>query len=250
MIVVWYKHTMLPSSLTECPPDGMKVSRSTVRDQAVIKLRSAIISGRLQPGQRLIEKDLCELVGVSRTSLREALRQLEGERLVHAPPHKGPSVAVPTPEAAAQIYQVRSVLERLAGSEAAIHATPEHVARLNRSVAAFAEAVSRQDPSSLVRLANEFYDVLLEASRHQVVADMLKSLHARISFLRATSMSTPGRPPQSLLEMRAIARAVARKDPKAAGAACARHVELAARAAFKRLAIKSPTRRGEKAVAA
>lgn len=223
--------------------DGMKISRNTVRDQAVEKLRSAIISGHLQPGQRLVEKDLCDRIGVSRTSIREALRLLEGEKLVYAPPHKGPRVVVPSPEEAAQIYEVRSVLERLAGSEAAIHATVEDIARLNASVAAFARAVARNDHSSLVQLANQFYDVLLDASRHRVVADMLRSLHARISFLRATSMSTPGRSKHSLVEMRAIARAVARRDSRTAGAACAKHVELAARAALNRLAGMKPAGR-------
>jgi GntR family transcriptional regulator, trigonelline degradation regulator len=58
--------------------NGYKVSRMTVRDQAVAKLKAAIVAGHLLPGQRLIERDLCELIGVSRTSIREALRLLDG----------------------------------------------------------------------------------------------------------------------------------------------------------------------------
>ena len=68
------------------------------------------------------------------------------------------------------------------------------------------------------------------------MADILKTLHARISLLRSTSMSTAGRATDSLREMRAIAKAIARRNPDAAATACARHVDLAAQAAFKGLA--------------
>ena len=169
--------------------DDMKIARSTVRDQAVEKLRTAILSGQLQPGQRLVEKDLCDRLGASRTSIREALRLLEGEKLIHAQAHKGPSVAVLSHEEAEQIYQVRAALERLAGSQAAIHATAAEISALKRSVDDFAAAVRKQDTLTLVRLANEFYDILLNASRNRVARDVLQSLNARISFLRAMSMS-------------------------------------------------------------
>lgn len=217
------------------PINEMKVARSTVRNQAVEKLRSAIIAGDLRPGQRLIEKDLCDRIGVSRTSIREALRLLEGEKLIHAPPHKGPCVAVISAEEAKQIYEVRAVLERLAGSRAAQYATKEDIARLKDAVNAFARAVAQGELTRLVALANEFYAILLAASRSHVAMDILNSLNARISFLRATSMSAPGRAPHSLVEMRVIAKAIERGDPRAAGAACARHVELAARAGLRQL---------------
>lgn len=215
---------------------GMRISHTMVRDLAVEKLRSAIIAGDLLPGQRLIEKDLCAQIGVSRTSVREALRMLEGEKLVHADSHKGPRVATLSAEEAGQVYEVRSLLEPVAGSRAAIHATPEQIGRLNSAVEEFGVAVSRDDRMALVRLAREFYDTLLEASQNQVMAEVLRSLNARISYLRATSMSAPGRAPHSFQEMLAISKAIARKDPEAAAAACAKHVDMAARAGIARLA--------------
>lgn len=214
---------------------GMKVSRIMVRDQTLERLRSAIIAGHLLPGQRLVEKDLCELIGVSRTSVREALRKLEGEKLVHAESHKGPRVTVPSLEEARQIYEVRSVLERLAAGRAATRATEDQVKRLFGAVEEFGRAVRVNDLMSLVRLANDFYEILLEASQHEVVADLLKSLNARISFLRSTSMSAPGRAALGLREMREIAKAIARRDSEAAGLACARHVDMAAKTALQRL---------------
>lgn len=224
---------------TDLPINEMKVLRSTVRDQAVEKLRSAIIGGHLRPGERLIEKELCDVMGVSRTSIREALRLLEGEKLIHARPHKGPCVAVPSLDQAKQIYEVRAGLERLAGSRAAKHATEDEIARLNDAVEAFAHAVRRRELTKLVALANQFYEILFGAARNQIALEILRSLNARISFLRATSMSAPGRAPQSLVEMRTIAKAIERRDPEAAGAACAKHVELAAAAGLAQLGRQS-----------
>jgi DNA-binding GntR family transcriptional regulator len=214
----------------------MKIVKNNVRELAVQKLRSAIISGQLQPGQRLVEKDLCHLTGVSRTSIREALRILEGERLIRAPANKGPSVAVLTSEEASQIYQVRAVLESLAVRAAAIHATEEEIGKLDDVVDRFARAAAAKDLMSLVKLAAEYYDILMTASRNEIVADILKSLHARVSFLRATSMSTPGRLPQSIAEMRAIVKAIEKKDPDAAAKASERHIARGSRAAIAGLA--------------
>ncbi|HWD15746.1 MAG TPA: GntR family transcriptional regulator, partial [Casimicrobiaceae bacterium] len=82
-----------------------------VRSQTVGNLRNAILTGRFAPGARLVEAELCRLLGVSRPSVREALRQLEAERLVVITPFKGPAVArIEWPEAE-QIYEVRALLE-------------------------------------------------------------------------------------------------------------------------------------------
>jgi DNA-binding GntR family transcriptional regulator len=80
---------------------------ATLRLLVEDKLRSAIATGRFKPGQRLIERELCELTGVGRTSIREALRQLEAEGLVTTIPHRGPSVSTISLDEARQLYSVR-----------------------------------------------------------------------------------------------------------------------------------------------
>src|SRR6201990_3769754 len=82
-----------------------------LRDQALERLRAAIISGHLPPGTRLIERELCEQMGVSRTSIREVLRGLEPEHLITVEPRRGPIVARLTREQIAEIYDVRTMLE-------------------------------------------------------------------------------------------------------------------------------------------
>jgi DNA-binding GntR family transcriptional regulator len=87
------------------------VRPNTLRRQVENALREAIMSGRFHPGQRLIERELCENLGVSRTSIREALRQLEAEKLICIVPHKGPTVASISLKEAEELYALRSVLE-------------------------------------------------------------------------------------------------------------------------------------------
>jgi DNA-binding GntR family transcriptional regulator len=214
----------------------LRVTPGTVRDQTYQRLKQAIISGHFAPGQRLVERDLCETVGVSRTSIREALRQLEADKLIFVEPHKGPCVTKLTAETAATIYEVRSVLESLAGQLAATRATDEEIAELDRSVKDFELAVAGGDLQQLVEIAARFYEILLTASRNPTIHEILNSLNARIAILRSTSMSDPGRSVVSASEMREIAQAIAARDPRRASTACATHVDRAAAAAKKLLA--------------
>src|SRR5512146_1240513 len=93
-----------------------------LREQVSDLLRREIVSMRLQPGQRLVERELIERIGVSRTTVREALRELAAEGLVTTIPQKGAIVAIPSPKEAAEVYEVRALLEGLAASEFATNA--------------------------------------------------------------------------------------------------------------------------------
>ena len=97
--------------------ESLRVERAPapIRSRVLDNLRQAILERELVPGQRLIERELVELTGVSRTSIREALRELAAEGLVTTIPNKGTVVAEVTAEEARQLYQVRSALEALAG---------------------------------------------------------------------------------------------------------------------------------------
>src|SRR6476646_3107006 len=115
----------------------------TVRSMVTQKLREAIMSGTLKPGQRLTERELGEMPGVSRPSIREALRHLEADGLVNTVPHRGPVVSTISLEEARQLYDARAVLEGFAGRECARLRHPDVVRRigdaLTRLKAAFAE---------------------------------------------------------------------------------------------------------------
>ena len=104
-----------------------------IREQIVHNLRVAIVQGQFKPGQRLIERELCELLGASRTPIREALRQLETELLIELKPNKGPVVAKVTKKDAEEIYQIRQLLESLACRLFAENASEKDIKRLRKS---------------------------------------------------------------------------------------------------------------------
>lgn len=205
---------------------------ATLRGQVEEKLREAIASGVFSPGQRLIERELCEILGVGRTSVREALRQLEAEGLIESLPHRGPSVSSISIDEAEQLYALRGLLEGYAGEQCAARADAAFLARLDRAVAAFVAAAGSGDREALVSTKTAFYDLLLNGCGNKFVAQTLTGLHNRINFLRFTSMTQPDRLTDSIAEIRGIAAAIRSGDVAAAGEACRRHIENAAQVAL------------------
>ncbi|MDH6297731.1 GntR family transcriptional regulator [Agrobacterium sp. CNPSo 2736] len=205
---------------------------ATLRTQVEDKLRQAISSGRFKPGQRLVERELCESIGVGRTSIREALRQLEAEGLITSYPHRGPVVSTITYEEAAQLYSVRALLESYAGKEFAENGTAQDIHTLNEAVAEFAEAAANGGGSRLIKAKTAFYDCLMQGSGNVFVKQMLTSLHNRVTLLRMTSMTQPGRLNHSVEEIKEIAAAITDRNGAKAAAACKYHIDMAAKVAL------------------
>lgn len=205
-----------------------------VRTQVLDNLRQAIVERQLVPGQRLIERELVELTGVSRTSIREALRELAAEGLVTAIPNKGTVVARVSAEEARQLYEVRSALEGLAGRLFVRNATQAQRNALVKALQRIERLAAKGSP--LINAKDSFYEVLFEGGGNEALRAVTAGLHARVSVLRALSLSVPGRSAQSLQEMRDIVDAVLAGDADAAARACSRHVEEAGRVGLQALA--------------
>ena len=210
---------------------NLRISPKTIQQQAAEKLRNAIIEGVFKPGERLVELELCEMLGVSRPSIREALRNLEAERLVDIIPNRGPQIPVLTWEHASEIYQVRALLEGEAASIAARKATPADLKMMRASLAAFGKAVRARDMKGEVASTADFYSHILRLCGNRIIEETLAGLLARINFLRERSMSLPGRPKVSLQEMKAILEAIEAGNGNAARSAAIKHVENAHRTA-------------------
>jgi DNA-binding GntR family transcriptional regulator len=204
----------------------------TVRSMVRAKLRDAIITGRLVQGQRLVERELCEMTGVSRASIREALRGLEAEGLVTTVPHRGPVVSTITPEEAEELYRARALLEGFAGRECARHRDPKTVKGLKDAIAKLKIAAREGDMQGLLASKTEFYAALINGCRNTFIENMLRPLHDRITVLRIRSMSQPKRINKSLREVTAIMRAIETGDMVAAERLCIEHIETAATAAL------------------
>jgi len=209
----------------------LKVEPQTVQVQIANKLRDAILSGYFKPGERLIEARLCEMMQVSRSSIREVLRRLEAQRLVVIVPNRGPSVAEIAWEEAKQIYDVRAILEGEAAALLAERATTDQKRAMAQALTAFLQADEADDAIGRLTATNRFYEVILEGCGNTVIRELLQGLLARINFLRARSMSRPGRTKFSASEMRRILRAVEKKDAAAARTAAVEHVRAACAAA-------------------
>lgn len=127
-------------------------------------LRRAITSGALAPGERLVEQNLCEELGVSRAPLREALRQLMGEGLVVAVPHKGTSVVELTRDDMLEIYRLRAALEPLAVERLIELGDPAHLADLRGIIAELEAALPERDPATVAALDMRFHERMCELS--------------------------------------------------------------------------------------
>jgi len=216
-------------------PADFKVPRaaSVLRHSVTESIRNAILVGRFQPGERLPERELCEMTGVSRTLVREALRQLESEGLIHVIPHRGPVVDRLLPEQAEGIYQVREELEGLACQLFAERATDEQLKSLQNAFQALKRSFTQGGSLEQLSAKNYFYQQLMDGAGNEALTTTLRLLNSRVMLLRSTSMQAPGRAKKSLAELGELLDALAARDGRAARKAGSLHVRNAARVAIK-----------------
>jgi GntR family transcriptional regulator, trigonelline degradation regulator len=214
--------------------DDLKIAAvsAPVRLQVVQALRKAILQGRFVPGDRLVEKDLCELMGVSRTSIREAFRQLESEGIIDNIPNRGPVVATLSRAQAKEVYEVRQALEALAAKLFALNATEKQVEELGKATETLAPAYRSGEVNEILSAKDVFYGALYSGCGNAVAPQMLTILNARINLLRRVSLSAPDRFEKSLREMRRLMEAIRKRDGDAAWSAASDHVQNAAEAAL------------------
>ena len=216
--------------MTELANPAIPIRRAAapLRSQAVDYLRSAIVTGVYKPGSRLLEKTLTDELGVSRTVIRESLRQLETERLVDIVPNYGPIVHTLTKREAAGLYEIRAVLEALAARNAAEHATADQVGRLRAALGQIREAAAGGDLGKTLELKGAFYDALVSASGNPTIGEVFGNVQARISTLRSRSLSHAGRPDAMVSELTGIVDAIDGGDSVRAARLAQEHVEAAA----------------------
>jgi GntR family transcriptional regulator, trigonelline degradation regulator len=211
--------------MTNAPSLRVERTPAPVRAQLVDNLRQAILDHRFRPGQRLIERELVELTGVSRTSVREALRELAAEGLVQTIPNRGVVVATLEADEARQLYQVRGVLEGLAGRLFVENASDTERKALQKQMAVIERLAARGQ--SILEAKDRFYEVLFAGGGNVALHQTASGLHARVRALRSLSLSVPGRTEESLRELREIMAAIEAGDADRAAFACQQHVARA-----------------------
>jgi DNA-binding GntR family transcriptional regulator len=203
--------------------DSYKPLREVVFDS----LREAIINGTLRPGERLMEIQLAEELGVSRTPIREAIRKLELEGFVVMVPRKGAYVAGISLKDIADVFEVRASLEALASGLAAERITDEELEELERILVRLAEISEGGNVPEFVDSDTSFHDYLYQCSRNQRLIQMLSNLRDEIQRFRSVSLAFPGRPREALEEHRKIVEAVAGRNITKAQHAAWEHIEKA-----------------------
>jgi DNA-binding GntR family transcriptional regulator len=187
-----------------------------LRRDVVDALRKAIIAGRLAPGSRLVERQLIEMTGVSRTVIREALRQLESESIVETIPNKGPIVRRLTRAEAEDLYLIRSVLEGLAARMFVTNAKSADLVALKDALDRTAAAYKKGTPDDILAVKNEFYNILFAGAGSETLSSMIGTLYARIWRWRALGLGhpnrSPGRSKQSVSALRDLYQALKTRD--------------------------------------
>jgi DNA-binding GntR family transcriptional regulator len=206
-----------------------------LRDQALERLREAIIAGHFAPGTRLIERELCEQMGVSRTSIREVLRGLEAEHLITIEPRRGPIVARLTRKQVAEIYDVRAMLESAALRIFTEKATDAEIAELRTLYDALYALRSTGDIAPIARAATAFIDYAMKVADHDLIGDLQRKLIARVSVLRTISISQPGRLAQAEGELASVMNAIEKREAAKVEQYFAAHIRNAGKAALARL---------------
>ncbi|MBL8561171.1 MAG: GntR family transcriptional regulator [Gemmobacter sp.] len=203
-------------------------SPTTLRELAVDRLRQAIISGRFSGGDRLVERTLCDQLGVSRSVVREAIRYLEAEGLVETQGRSGPTVARLDWDQARQVYAIRRLLESDAAAACARAADAGVKARLQAALVRLDAAFAEATPAQLYDATTGFYQVIFTAAGHGVAWEIVQRLNSRISRLRALTLATTDRRISGPAHMARICAAICAGDAEAAAQAVREHLDDAA----------------------
>jgi len=214
--------------------DGYKPLREIVFES----MREAILSGVLEPGERLMEIQLAEEMGVSRTPVREAIRKLELENFVVMIPRKGAYVAGVSSKDVADVFEIRSALEGLAAGLAAERITEDELEQMER-VLFYRANEGEMDLEQIVKSDTDFHALVYSASRNERLIQILANLREQIQRFRATSLAVPGRNKLALEEHRMIVEALRRHDGEEAQALAMAHIVTAENVMFDVLSIKN-----------
>lgn len=198
-----------------------------LRELVLDAIREAIINGSLQPRERLMEIQLAEELGVSRTPVREALRNLELEGFIVMVPRKGAYVADLSIKDVVDVFEIRAALEGLAAGLAAERITGEELEEMERQLVEKGEAIAQNNFTRLVEVDTKFHETMYKASRNERLSSIISNLREQIQRFRSTSLSYPGRMRESLDEHRGILEAIESRDVTLARQLAQEHIENA-----------------------
>ena len=202
-------------------------SSSSLRGRVFSHLENGILNGKYKTGESLIETKLSEELGVSRTPIREAIRQLELEGLVETIPNKGAIVTGFSAKDIDDIYTIRLAIEGLAARWAAENITEPELKNLKHSIELEEFYTEKNDLEQILKLDTKFHETIFRASKSKPLMNMLSNFHHYIQRARTYSLGMTGRAEEALSEHRAIYQAILQRDAKKAEELTIEHVKKA-----------------------
>ena len=196
-----------------------------LRDVVFNTLRQAILRGELQPGERLMEIQLAQRLGVSRTPVREAIRKLELEGLVLMIPRRGAEVAEITRQDLEHVLEVRAALEELAVKDACEHITDEQLQDLKKAANEFKRSLEGTDLVACAEADIHFHEIIYAATNNKRLVQMLNNLREQMYRYRMENLKDKRTYRTLVEEHDAIRRALKKHDKEKAGAAINVHIE-------------------------
>lgn len=196
-----------------------------LRDVVFQTLRQAILKGELQPGERLMEIKLAEMLGVSRTPIREAIRKLELEGLVVMIPRKGAAVANITEKDTKDVLEVRRTLEMFAVEVACDRITPEQLTALKEAAKAFEASKGSLDLIRIAETDMKFHEIIYEATQNERLVQMLNNLRENMYRYRIEYLKDPNYYDSLVGEHREILNAIEAGDKEYARGCMRAHID-------------------------
>ena len=208
-----------------------------LRDIVFNSLRKAILKGELEPGERLMEKQLAEKMGVSRTPIREAIRKLELEGLVIMVPRKGAEVAMITEQDIKDVLEVRAALESLAVKLACQRMDQQKVNELLSVNDAFMGAAKRKDVETVIKKDVEFHDTIYQATNNRKLIGMINNLQEQIYRFRVEYIRQMDDFSNLMEEHEEIVTAIVGKEINEAQEIATKHIENQEKAVIRQITI-------------
>ena len=205
----------------------MKLKKhQTLREQIVSSLRESIIKGELNPGQKLTEPELAEKLGISRTPIREAFRQLESEGFLTVMPRRGAVVSRLTRKEIDDFYELKSLLEGYAARIAAERINEKGIEKLRKINEQLVTLAEKGDVEGFFTKNDEFHSTFISYCGNEKLLEFREHMVQRFMRFRLEALSVPGRLMDSVTQHRNIIRALARKDGRLAEAVVLEHALL------------------------
>lgn len=203
-----------------------QILTDSVHSQVANALREAIVSGALQPGESLSETVLAQRFGVSRTPVRESLKQLEREGLVEIRPRVGTFVSNPTPDEVFELFTLKEALEGLAAGLMARRGDGADLAVLERTLQELEDAAGKDDHEAYADANDRFHDAVMRGSANGKLQEHFRLLINQVPYRRFVylSLGQPHRLEDSLREHRRIVEAIRAGEYRAAEEAMRHHV--------------------------